>query len=122
MTFAVNHDLRERHSSAPAGGLPETIPDGIMLWEVTLRTLLDGSIRRLGLSPLSLAFEEGFPPNYRAIVAPRLAVRDVLRLESVLRSGKASLDLRAPAASDAEPYHRLMVYSDKPHVLDAIIP
>jgi glutamate dehydrogenase len=71
---------------------------------------------------LSLPYEEGFPPDYRTMVPPRLAVRDVLRLESAIRSGRDALDLRPPVAGDFDAFHRLVVYGVKPHDLDAIIP
>ena len=122
MTSTVSRDLRERDSSVGPGLFPRRIFDSSMPWEATLRTLLDRGIRRLKLGRLSLPYEEGFPPDYRAMVPPRLAVRDVLRLEWAIRSGRDALDLRPPTAGDSGAFHRLAVYSVKPHDLDAIIP
>ena len=93
-----------------------------MPWESDLRNLLDRAIRRLGLERLTFPYEKGFPPDYRATVSPRLAVRDVLRLEMAIRSGRDALDLRPPGVDDGGAFHRLTVYGEKPRDLDAIIP
>ena len=93
-----------------------------MPWESDLGNLLDRAIRRFGLERLTFRYEKGFPPDYRAIVSPRLAVRDVLRLEMAIKSGRDALDLRPPGVDDGGAFHRLTVYGERPRDLDAIIP
>ena len=93
-----------------------------MPWERDLRNLLARAIRRFGLERLTFPYEKGFPPDYRAIVSPRLAVRDVLCLEMAIKSGRDALDLRPPGVDDGGAFHRLTVYGETPRDLDAIIP
>ena len=93
-----------------------------MPWESDFKNLLDRATSRLGVERLTFPYEKGFPPDYRAIVSPRLAVRDVLRLEMAIRSGRDALDLRPPGVDDGGAFHRLTVYGEKPRDLDAIIP
>jgi hypothetical protein len=59
-----------------------------MPWEDCLRTLLDRAVRGLRVEKLSFPYERGFSAEYRSLVSPRLAMRDVFRLEAVARSGR----------------------------------
>jgi glutamate dehydrogenase len=93
-----------------------------MRWEQNLRRLLDRAIRRLGLDPLAFPYEEGFPEEYKILVSPRRAVRDVLHLDLIARSGRAVLDLRRAAAADPSASPRLVLYSPRPYELDEILP
>ncbi len=89
-----------------------------MQWEIELRRLLDRAVRWLRLGRLSFAYEPSLPGDYRALVSPRCAVRDALRLDSVARSGREAFDLRTPANAS----RHFLVYSVKPRALDEILP
>ena len=93
-----------------------------MQWDVDFRDKLDCAARRLRLGPLSFCYERSFPDDYRARVSPRCAMRDVLRLETVARSGREAFDLRASVRAPADAPRRILVYSDRLHTLDEILP
>src|SRR5208283_1711040 len=87
-----------------------------MPWEDSLRILLDRAVRRLGLDKLSLPYERGFSAEYRSLVSPRLAMRDVFRLEAIARGGRDSADLRRSGDGDA--LFHIKVYGARERGLD----
>ena len=93
-----------------------------MHWETCSRALLDRAVRRLRLGKLSFPYEQGFPAEYRSLIPPRLAVRDALRLEAVVLSGRVAVDLRPPVAGLDEAHYRVQVYSARERGLDEIMP
>jgi glutamate dehydrogenase len=93
-----------------------------MQWDVDFRRKLDRALRRLRLGPLSFCDERCFPDDYRARMSPRYVMRDVLRLESVARSGEEAFDLRPAVGAPADAPRRILVYSARPHTLDEILP
>ena len=104
---------------------PVRAPDsrsGVTSWELDLRNLVDRATRRLGLPRPAFRYESGFPQEYELLVSPRKAVRDVLHLDSITRSGRVAFDLRPPAAGAPHPCHRIVLYSLEHYDLDAILP
>lgn len=93
-----------------------------MLWEEHLRNLVDRAVRRLQLQPQIFHYERSFPEEYKILISPKRAVRDVLHLNLVARSGRAALDLRRPRAAAANACERLVLYSPRPYKLDEIVP
>lgn len=93
-----------------------------MQWEQELRNLLDRAVRRLSLEPLIFRYERGFPEDYRILIPPPRAVRDVLHLNLVARSGRVVLDLRRAAAADPSACQRLVLYTPRSYKLDEILP
>jgi glutamate dehydrogenase len=93
-----------------------------MLWETSCRTLLDRAVRLLRMERLSFPYEKGFSAEYRALIAPRDAVRDALRLEEVVQGGQVVADLHSPIASLDEIHTRVQVYSPGELSLDEIMP
>jgi len=93
----------------------------MMCWETDLRTLLDRAARKLRLAPLSFPYERGFPPEYRSLVAPRVAVRDALGLEAAVRSGRDVADLHPPFAGFDDPHCRVQVYGARERRLAEIM-
>ena len=93
-----------------------------MHWETCSRALLDRAVRRLRLGKLSFPYEQGFPAEYRSLIPPRLAVRDALRLEAVVLSGRVAVDLRPPVVGLDEAHYRVQVYSAWERGLDEIMP
>ena len=90
-------------------------------WEERLRLLLE---RRCGA-------EEGgrrcqryaglFPREYRALIHPRFAVRDIARIERILAGGGEQFDLWGPFRLK-EPYCRLQFYSLRESYLNELMP
>ena len=93
-----------------------------MSWETDLRTFLDRAVRALRAGQLSFPYEIGFSPEYRSLVAPRFAVRDVLRLEAVARSGHEVADLRPPVLGFDDRHCRVQVYGSQERDLAEIMP
>jgi len=83
---------------------------------------LERAARRLRLGQLSFPYEQGFPDEYRSLIPPAFAVRDVLRLEAVARSGRAAADIRRPVAGLKDAHYRIQVYSARERRLDEIMP
>jgi hypothetical protein len=76
----------------------------------------------LRLGKLSFPYEQGFPAEYCSLIPPRLAVRDALRLEAVVLSGRVAVDLRPPVVGLDEAHYRVQVYSAWERGLDEIMP
>lgn len=93
-----------------------------MHWETCCRALLDRAVHRLRVGKLSFPYEQGFSSEYRSLIPPRFAVRDVLRLEAVVRSGSETVDLCPPVAGFDETYYRVQIYSARERGLDEIMP
>ena len=93
-----------------------------MAWETDLRILLDRVTRRLGLDRVSFPYEKGFSPDYKVMIRPIDAVRDVLRLDSVARTGNDALDLRPPDSVDNRKCYKLIIYSADYHDLCTLLP
>lgn len=91
-------------------------------WEQRCRTLLDRAARRLHLDALAVPYEQGFSAEYRALMPPRLAVRDALRLEAVARGGREVVDLRSPIAGFDGQHYRMQVYGACERSLDEVMP
>jgi glutamate dehydrogenase len=93
-----------------------------MNWETSLKNLIDRAVRTLRLERPSIPYEQGFSPEYRSLIAPRFAVRDVLRLEAVARSGREAVDLRPPVAGVDDRHCRVQVYGVRERGLAEIMP
>jgi glutamate dehydrogenase len=71
------------------------------------------------MGKLSFPYERGFSEQYRSLVPPRVAMRDVFQLEAVARSGRDSVDLRR--SSDGAPF-QIKVYGARERGLDQLMP
>lgn len=91
-------------------------------WESRCKALLDRAVRRFNLGKLSFPYERGFPAEYRSLLPPRVAVRDALQMETMVRSGRETVDLRRPAAGRDEAHCRVQVYGERERSLDEIMP
>ena len=91
-----------------------------MPWEDSLRILLDRAVGRLGVGKLSLPYERGFSAEYRLLVSPRRAMRDVFRLEAIARGGRDTADLRRSGDGDA--LFQIKIYAAREHGLDELMP
>ena len=92
-----------------------------MDWEIDLRNFLDRALRRLRIELVSFSsYERAFSENYRSLVTPHCAARDLLWLESIKRRGRDAADLRPPGADGA--HHEVRVYSARERDLDEVMP
>ncbi len=71
---------------------------------------------------MSFPYENGFSPEYRSLVAPRFAVRDVLGLEAAARSGREVADLRPPLTGFDGKHCRVQIYGLQSRNLAEIMP
>jgi glutamate dehydrogenase len=71
------------------------------------------------MEKLSFPYERGFSAEYHSLVPPRLAMRDVFRLEAVARSGREAVDMRRPG--DGAPY-QIKVYGARERGLGEFMP
>jgi len=72
------------------------------------------------MGQLSFPYERGFSAEYRSLVSPRLAMRDVFRLETVARTGRDAADLRKFGDGDA--LCQIKVYGACERGLDELMP
>lgn len=93
-----------------------------MHWETDLRTLLDRAVRTLRMERIPFPYEQGFSSEYRSLFAPHFAVRDVLRLEAVTRSGGELADIRPALAGSNDTHCRVQVYGMREKSLAEIMP
>jgi glutamate dehydrogenase len=91
-------------------------------WERLFTTSLEHAVgkERASLAPVHHAGL--FSPEYRALIPPKLAVRDALNLDEVIRSGGEGFDLWEPHARLGDAYYRLQLYGERERSLDEIMP
>ncbi|PLX96209.1 MAG: hypothetical protein C0621_02360 [Desulfuromonas sp.] len=90
-------------------------------WEERLRRLLRRSLREGETQQLLARYRRGFDNEYRTLIHPRFASRDLLALEQVRQSGREVFALWGPFRGD-ERFYRLQFYSLKPTHLNALMP
>lgn len=90
-------------------------------WELRLQHLL---VERLGPaegSGLWQRYHQAFSREYRHLLHPRFALRDLLALEQVIATGEERFDFWGPFQG-AEPFYRLQFYSDRTSYLNELMP
>lgn len=71
---------------------------------------------------MSFSYETAFSPEYRSLVIPRFAVRDVLGLDAAARSGREVADLRPPLAGFDGKHCRVQIYGSHERNLAEMMP
>jgi glutamate dehydrogenase len=101
--------------------LQKVLTDLSRPWEEKLRLLLlRGDERHLG-AKLWNRYANVFPHEYKDLIHPRFAVRDVRAIEQVLTSGEDFFDLWGPFQERHE-FYRLQFYSLKESYLNELMP
>ncbi len=117
----ISHPLLAKGRFPDPHRLEEGLARAIRPWGVRLRRLLE---RRYGHSAgerLAGRYLDGFSREYRAIIHPRFALRDVLGLEEVLAGATERFDLWGPFHREG-PCYRLQFYSTRRSSLNELIP
>ena len=90
-------------------------------WEHRFRNLLRRVAGKPGLA-FAVRYGAAFPPGFREMTPPGLAVRDALHMQQVMASGEDSLELWKPIRDPADPRHFLRLYSLQDRFLDELLP
>ncbi|WP_432822516.1 NAD-glutamate dehydrogenase domain-containing protein [Trichloromonas sp.] len=90
-------------------------------WDIRLQDLLDQAFGEKEGLALWRRYGAGFSRNYRTLVHPRFALRDVRQIEKVLADGSEIFDLWGPF-SGHEQYYRLQFYSPRRSYLNELMP
>jgi len=90
-------------------------------WDLRLQQQLEQRLGGGESSRLWQRYQQAFSREYRHLLHPRFALRDLLALEQVLATGKERFDLWGPFAG-TEPFYRLQFYSDKASYLNELMP
>lgn len=90
-------------------------------WDLRLQHLLAERLGAAEGSRLWQRYQQAFSREYRHLLHPRFALRDLLALEQVLASGEERFDLWGPFQG-AEPFYRLQFYSEKTSYLNELMP
>jgi glutamate dehydrogenase len=90
-------------------------------WALKLQLLLEREFGEREGVELWEKYRGGIAREYRALVHPRFAIRDIRGLEKVLKTGEEVLDLWGPFDDD-EPYYRLQFYSLNESYLNELMP
>jgi glutamate dehydrogenase len=90
-------------------------------WSLTLRLLLDRAFGEASGLTLWRRYIDSFSREYRSLIHPRFAVRDVVNLEKVLTAGNEFFDLWGPFGQE-EPFYRLQFYSLRASYLNELMP
>jgi glutamate dehydrogenase len=93
-----------------------------MSWERVFATYLQHAATAANVRLAPIAHAELFSPEYRALVPPRLAARDALCLDALLREGGERFDLWEPDPHLGDGHYRLRLYGDRERNLDEIMP
>jgi glutamate dehydrogenase len=89
-------------------------------WELKLRQLLERSLGKRDGGALWRKYRSAFSADYRLSMPPRYAAKDLLQLETVLRSKDMCIDLLSPCQNHK--HYRLQFYSDRERFLDEYLP
>ncbi|MEN8259253.1 MAG: NAD-glutamate dehydrogenase domain-containing protein [Pseudomonadota bacterium] len=89
-------------------------------WELNLRMLLERVHGRERGAMLWRRYLKGFSPEYRTLMPPSYALRDVVGMEQVLASGGQTIDLLKPRHGIS--HYRLHIYSMRESYLDEYMP
>jgi glutamate dehydrogenase len=101
--------------------LEKVLTDLTRPWDEKLRLLLmRGGKGSKGMS-LWRRYVNAFPNEYKDLIHPRFAVRDVRAIEQVLKSGEEGFDLWGPFQESQE-FYRLQFYSLKQSCLNELMP
>ena len=90
-------------------------------WDLRLQQLLEQRLGDGQSARLWQRYQQAFSREYRHLLHPRFALRDLLALEQLLAGGKEQFDLWGPFAGN-EPFYRLQFYSDKTSYLNELMP
>ncbi|MEJ2524809.1 MAG: NAD-glutamate dehydrogenase [Desulfuromonadales bacterium] len=90
-------------------------------WEEKLRLLMQRGHRSRDGLQLAQKYINSFPHEYRDVIHPRFAIRDVRAIEKVLASGEDAFDLWGPFQERYE-FFRLQFYSLKESNLNELMP
>jgi glutamate dehydrogenase len=101
--------------------LQKVLTDLARPWEEKLRLLiLRGAEGRVGLNLWS-RYADSFPKDYKELIHPRFAIRDVRAIEQLLATGDDGFDLWGPFQERQE-FYRLQFYSLKESYLNELMP
>ena len=90
-------------------------------WPTTLRLLLDRAYGEVGGLAYWRKYAESFSRDYRSLIHPRFAVRDIANLEKCQETAGELFDLWGPFGRQ-EPYFRLQFYSVRESYLNELMP
>lgn len=90
-------------------------------WDLRLQQQLEQRLGGGESARLWQRYQQAFSREYRHLLHPRFALRDLLALEQLLATGKERFDLWGPFAG-SEPFYRLQFYSDKTSYLNELMP
>ena len=93
-----------------------------MSWERLYKACLERAASQQGRMPAPPLDALAFSPEYRAMIPPELAVRDTLRLDSLILTGGEGFDLWEPHPGLGDGYHQLRLYGERERGLDEIMP
>jgi len=101
--------------------LQKVLTDLSRPWDEKLRLLLLRGEERHRGAQLWHRYANVFPPEYKDLIHPRFAVRDVRAIEQVLSTGEDCFDLWGPFQERHE-FYRLQFYSLKESYLNELMP
>lgn len=90
-------------------------------WDLRLQHQLEQRLGGAEGTRLWQRYQQAFSREYRHLLHPRFALRDLLALEQVIATGQERFDLWGPFAG-SEPFYRLQFYSDKTSYLNELMP
>ncbi len=90
-------------------------------WAARLRMLLEHEYGDIEGARHWKKYNAGFSREYRTLVHPRFAIRDVRGIENVIETGREVFDLWGPFHDEQE-YYRLQYYSPSKSYLNELMP
>lgn len=92
-----------------------------MPWDLKLRHLLDRKLGVLEASGIWERFHDAFSREYRTLIHPRFAIRDIFNIEKLLQQGTEVVDLWGPFGNENS-WYRFQVYSLEASFLNDLMP
>ncbi|MGZ8185164.1 MAG: NAD-glutamate dehydrogenase domain-containing protein [Methylobacter sp.] len=89
-------------------------------WDISFQQLIERALGKQKGGRLWQKYHSAFPPEYKALVSPRHAIKDVLSLEKITSPTAQCISLLKPYQQES--HYRLHFYSQRERFLDEYIP
>jgi glutamate dehydrogenase len=89
-------------------------------WDISFQQLIERALGKQKGGRLWQKYHSAFPSEYKALVSPRYAIKDILNLEQIISPTIQCISLLKPCRQEA--HYRLHFYSQRERFLDEYIP
>ncbi|MDD5580089.1 MAG: NAD-glutamate dehydrogenase [Methylobacter sp.] len=89
-------------------------------WDISFQQLIERALGKQEGERLWQKYYAAFPAEYKTLISPRYAIKDILNLEKIISPSTQCISLLKPYRHEA--FYRLHFYSERERFLDEYIP